>query len=431
MVSSPEPTPTSASDSQRPYSNRDAAHLIQSAGDADRIQPQGERLQRGVVAEQLRAVVRLPDPEHEHVGFDLGGWCGRCGECGDGHQSIVPSGNRHSSRGRGCVRCGHASSRPVGARAAATLAVCAIQVGCTSSRQTSLDVPKGLQLIAGLTGFADAGGAVTQLGEYLLDTLETTVVATFDMDELLDYRARRPTIYFDQDHLTDYTPSTLNLYLANDELGAAVPAAHRLRARLPVGALHRRDAAAHRPLRGVDDDVGARHPDAGSAHPADRRDRERQPCGTHRGHVDLEAAHPGAGERAAPARVPAAGAGAPTAGFVLLIPHYLADTEYPAAAVTALESVSAATGLIFPTDRLREEGRDFVGKIDGQVEGNQELAKLVGTLEERHDSYMEENPLRSPLTDTDGELPTADEIAAELQNFLASRRSGEDDRPKA
>ena len=120
--------------------------------------------------------------------------------------------------------------------------------------------------------------------------------------------------------------------------------------------------------------------------------------------------------------------GHPTAGFVLLIPHYLADTEFPVAAVTALESVSAATGLIFPTDRLREEGREFVAKIDGQVENNQELAKLVGTLEERHDSYMQDNPLRSPLTDQDGELPTADEIAAELQKFLAIRRS-EDETP--
>ena len=113
--------------------------------------------------------------------------------------------------------------------------------------------------------------------------------------------------------------------------------------------------------------------------------------------------------------------GHPTAGFVLLIPHYLSNTEYPVAAVTALESVSAATGLIFPTDRLREEGRDFVGKIDGQVEGNQELAKLVGTLEDRHDSYMEENPLRAPLTDTDGELPTADEIGAAVEQFLAEQ----------
>ncbi len=40
---------------------------------------------------------------------------------------------------------------------------------------------------------------------------------------------------------------------------------------------------------------------------------------------------------------------------------------------------------------------------------------------------MQDNPLRSPLTDQDGELPTADEIAAELQNFLASRRTGDDD----
>jgi hypothetical protein len=121
--------------------------------------------------------------------------------------------------------------------------------------------------------------------------------------------------------------------------------------------------------------------------------------------------------------------GHPTAGFVLLIPHYLSDTEYPLAAVSALESVSAATGLIFPTDTLRQDGREFLSRIDEQVESNQELAKLVGTLEERHDSYMLDNPLRSPLTDEDGLLPSADDIAAELENFLAARRHGED--PKA
>jgi hypothetical protein len=118
-----------------------------------------------------------------------------------------------------------------------------------------------------------------------------------------------------------------------------------------------------------------------------------------------------------------------TAGFVVLVPHYLADTEHPDAAVVALESISAATGLIFPTDRLRKEGRDFLAKIGAQVETNAELAKLVGALEERHDSYMEGNPLRSALTDEDGELPTADEIAAELENFLAIRRTGENDQP--
>ncbi|TAL43138.1 MAG: PAC2 family protein, partial [Salinibacterium sp.] len=121
--------------------------------------------------------------------------------------------------------------------------------------------------------------------------------------------------------------------------------------------------------------------------------------------------------------------GHPVAGFVLLIPHYLADTDFPMAAAAALESVSAATGLIFSSERLRTQGREFIQKIDSQLDGNQELARLVGALEERHDSYMQENPLRSPLTDVDGELPTADEIAAELQNFLAMQRNGDTDKP--
>src|SRR5215211_5049263 len=81
------------------------------------------------------------------------------------------------------------------------------------------EVPRGLHMVAGLTGFADAGSAVTQFSEYLLATLEHRVIASFDNDALLDYRARRPTIYFDQDHLTDYRPAQLNLYLVRDELG--------------------------------------------------------------------------------------------------------------------------------------------------------------------------------------------------------------------
>ena len=117
----------------------------------------------------------------------------------------------------------------------------------------------------------------------------------------------------------------------------------------------------------------------------------------------------------------------PVAGFALLVPHYLADTEFPLAALASLESISAATGLIFPTDKLREEGRVFLTKIDEQVGTNGDLEKLVGTLEERHDAYMQGTPLKSPLTDEDGELPSADEIAEELEKFLAIRRAGDDD----
>ena len=288
-------------------------------------------------------------------------------------------------------------------------------------------VPRGLPLVAALTGFADAGGAVTQVSEYLLDTLDHETVAEFDTDELLDYRARRPTIYFDQDHLSDFTPLTLGLYLMKDELdqpflfltgfepdfqwqrftAAVLDLVSRFEVKsttwvhaIPMPVPH---------TRSIGVTVSGNRTELIDAMSVWKPRTQVPANALHMLEYRLqELEHP-------------------IAGFVLLIPHYLADTEYPVAAVTGLESVSAATGLIFPTDRLREDGRDFLTKIDGQVENNQELAKLVGTLEERHDNYMQDNPLRSPLTDEDGELPTADEIAAELQNFLATRRASDED----
>lgn len=292
--------------------------------------------------------------------------------------------------------------------------------------ETSSDVPLGLSLVAALTGFADAGSAVTQVSKYLLDTLDHQVVAAFDSDELLDYRARRPTIYFDQDHLSDYTPLELNLYLMRDELGHPFllltgyePDFQWQRFTTAVLDLIQRFAvstttwvhAIPMPVphtRAIGVTVSGNRAELIKAMSVWKPRTQVPANALHLLEYRLQEM------------------GHPLASFVLLIPHYLADTEFPAAAVTALESVSAATGLIFPTDQLREDGRDFLTKIDGQVDNNQELAKLVGTLEERHDSYMQDNPLRSPLTDVDGELPSADEIAAELQNFLATRRTGDE-----
>jgi hypothetical protein len=289
-------------------------------------------------------------------------------------------------------------------------------------------VPEGLHLVAGLTGFADAGGAVTQLSQYLIETLDNQVLAAFDADALLDYRARRPTIQFDQDHLSDYRPATLNLYLMKDELqqpfllltgyepdfqwerftAAVLQLIDRYRVKsttwvhaIPMPVPH---------TRPIGVTVSGNRAELIDAMSIWKPHTQAPATALHLIEYRLQEL------------------GHPITGFVLLVPHYLADTEYPLAAVTALESVSAATGLIFPTDRLREDGRDFIAKIDSQLENNQELAKLVGTLEERHDSYMLDNPLRSPLTDIDGELPSADEIAAELQNFLATRRNGDDEK---
>jgi hypothetical protein len=289
------------------------------------------------------------------------------------------------------------------------------------------EVPTGLPLVAALTGFADAGAAVTQLSEYLLDTLEHITLVRFDNDKLLDYRARRPMIYFDQDHIADYTPASLNLYLAHDELGQQFLLLtgyepdfqwDRFTAAV-VGLINKYQVKSSTWVHAIPMPVPHTRPISVTV------------SGNRSELIDAmsiwkpRTQAPGNALHLIEYRLQELGH--PVAGFVLLIPHYLADTEYPLAAVTAIESLSAATGLIFPTDSLRESGRDFLAKIDDQVENNPELAKLVGTLEERHDSYLQDNPMRSPLTDEDGELPSADSIAAELQNFLAMRR--DDDSP--
>jgi hypothetical protein len=288
------------------------------------------------------------------------------------------------------------------------------------------EVPLGLPLVAGLTGFADAGSGVTQFSEYLLDTLEHSTVAVFENDALLDYRARRPIIHFDQDHLTDYRPASLALYLARDELHQPFLLLtgyepdfqwDRFTAAV-LGLIEKYQVSTSTWVHAIPMPVPHTRP-LGVTVSGNRADLiDAMSVWKPRTQVPANALHLVEYRLQEIAH--------PVAGFVILVPHYLGDTEFPGAAVSALESVSAATGLIFPTDRLREESRDFLAKIDGQVDQNQELAKLVATLEERHDSYMEDNPLRSPLTDEDGELPSADEIAAELQNFLAIRRNGDE-----
>ncbi|MET4158187.1 PAC2 family protein [Agromyces sp. PvR057] len=292
-----------------------------------------------------------------------------------------------------------------------------------------VEVPPGLPLVAGLTGFADAGAAVAQTMEFLLSTLDNVEVAQFDADELLDYRARRPIILFEEDHLTDYRPPRLLLSLARDEIGQQFllltgyepdfqwerfgAAVLQLIERLQVSSLTWINAI---PMpvphtRPISMTVSGNRPEFVEAMSVWRPTTEAPANALHLVEYRLQAL------------------GHPVAAFVLLIPHYLGDTEYPAAAVAAIEAVSAATGRILPTDSLREANRDFVARIDEQVAGNGELAKLVGALEERHDTYMQETSFRSPLTDVEGELPSADEIAAELEKFLAVRRRHDDESP--
>ena len=74
-------------------------------------------------------------------------------------------------------------------------------------------------LVQALDGFVDAGGAKRLAREHLLATHGARVLATFDVDRLLDYRARRPVMTFAEDHWADYDDPSLAVHLAHDADG--------------------------------------------------------------------------------------------------------------------------------------------------------------------------------------------------------------------
>lgn len=288
-------------------------------------------------------------------------------------------------------------------------------------------VPRGLPLVIALTGFTDAGNAVARLVEYFREDLDPAILATFSNDVLLDYRARRPVVSFDQDHLTDYRPPRLEFSLAHDALGQP----------FVLLAGFEPDFAWDAFARAVLDFADSLAVSSVTwVHAIPMPVPHTRPIGTTVSGTrsELTEAH---SVWQPHTQVPAtaghlleyrfAEAGARIAGFVLLVPHYLGDTEYPATTLAALDSVTVATGLVFTGEDLREENRQYLAKVQEQVSGSDELSRMLQGLEERYDAYMAGSTLATPIIHT-GDLPSADELAAELERFLASRPSGDDDK---
>lgn len=283
----------------------------------------------------------------------------------------------------------------------------------------------GLPLVAMLSGFSDAGSTISQVSEHLFSKLDNELVISFDNDQLLDYRSRRPVLFFEKDHIESYEPSTLAIYLLHDEaeqpfllLDGYEPdfrwegfadAIQSLVQDYSISSFTWIHAIPfpipHTRAIGV----------TVSGNRSDMIDRfsEWKP----------QTQVPGNVVHLLEYRL--AATGTPTAGFVLLVPHYIADNEVPGAAITALEMISAATGLVFPTDEIRDRNAGFVTKVAAQVEENPELQKLIATLEQGY-SAGEGGPSKAPIGKPLVAPPSADQIAEELEKYLATMRRNND-----
>ncbi|KAB1900624.1 PAC2 family protein [Micromonospora tulbaghiae] len=276
-------------------------------------------------------------------------------------------------------------------------------------------------LIQALTGFVDAGNATRLAREQLLTSLDARVIARFDVDQVFDYRSRRPVMTFVEDHWESYDAPALELHLLRDDdetpfllltgpepdlqwerfVAAVAGLCARLDVRLTVG------------LNSIPMAVPHTRPSGVTAH-ATRKEliaghepwlqKVQVPAGV--GHL-LEYR---LGEQ-----------GRDALGFAAHVPHYVAQAEYPAAAEALLSAVSRSTGLLLPVEALRTSAEAVRVEIDRQVTQTEEAATLVQALEEQYDAFARGRGEKSLLAGETGPLPTADELGAELERFLAEQ----------
>ena len=114
-------------------------------------------------------------------------------------------------------------------------------------------------------------------------------------------------------------------------------------------------------------------------------------------------------------------------GYVAHVPHYVAQAEYPAAAAKLVECLTKATGLRISTEDLYTAAEAVRTEIDVQIAQSDEAASLVRALEEQYDAFTRGRESENLLAEPSGPLPTAEEIGAELERFLAEHtRNGDD-----
>jgi len=267
-------------------------------------------------------------------------------------------------------------------------------------------------LVIALEGWIDAGlGASNAIGT-MLDTIYTEVLATFDTEYFIDQRARRPIARIVDGITTELTWPEIQLRFGRDGDGADIlflvgpepdfhwsdfvdvvtDAAGRFDVRLVVGLGAFPAPTPHtRPVRII-----------GTA-PATSANLLAR-VGTVSGELE----------------VPAGISSALELGFsevdmeiVTLwarVPHYVASMPYPQASAALIDGLASIAGLTLDAGSLRASAEEARQRVDDLVTNNPDHTTMVEQLEEAADEVE-----GISLGD---ELPSGDELAAELEKFL-------------
>jgi predicted ATP-grasp superfamily ATP-dependent carboligase len=287
------------------------------------------------------------------------------------------------------------------------------------------DVPElagvtDLAMVLVLDGFLDAGSSAAIAARHLVgEAGGGRVVATFEVDEFHDYRARRPAMSFVRDHYEQYDAPRLVVRLLADDAGSPYLLMHGPE---PDNKWEAFAAAVRHVVErlGVDRVVGLGAVPMAVPH-------TRPIAVTHHANNPalLATDSPWRGELRIPSSAQAllelrlGETGHDVMGFVAHIPHYLAQLDFPEAALSLLEHVERAAGIAIDLTDLRAAARERDEEIATYLASNTDVLEVVQALEQQYDAFARAEGQGSNLLAEDEPLPTGEEIGRQFEQFLA------------
>lgn len=289
-----------------------------------------------------------------------------------------------------------------------------------------------LRMVVALDGFLDAGNAGALACRHLVEVGSGgggVVVATFDVDQLHDYRARRPPLSFVRDHYADYDAPRLVVRLLHDAGGTPYLLLHGPEPDTRWEAFCR---AVHEVIRRFDVDLVVGIGAVPMAVP-----HTRPIAITHHANNPelLTGTSPWRGELRVPSSAQAllevrlGEWGQDAQGFVAHVPHYLAQLDFPRASQALLEQVELAARLTIDLSELGSAASAREEEIGRYLASNEEVADVVTALEQQYDTFARAEAEGSSLLAEDEPLPSGEDLGRQFEQFLAGLEGPEDGQP--
>ena len=252
--------------------------------------------------------------------------------------------------------------------------------------------------------------------------MEGRQLASFNSDELIDYRSRRPAVTIDKDRALEIESMDLGIKVLRDNSGktflllsgpepdmrweAFTTAVVKLVEKFNINDTIMLYAA---PMP-----VPHTRPTVVTAHGTSSRLTEHM--------LSMDSTMMVPGSAALYLEKALADKQRTVAGYTVHVPHYLAASPYPQATFQLLDSVARAAHLNIPLGSIEADISRVENQLEEQVGGSDEIESVVQQLEQQYDAYMERYRKEHPQAIMPGEeaVPTGEEISEEFQAFLAS-----------